>query len=131
MSRRSRRNVHKHMSHSGQDAGPAATDPANVFAIEEARARRVRKRSGAPLRSPQRAGDAVMPPCSAVSGTAPGAAVPSTSTVLTLQEAATLLRCCTVTVKRLALRGAFPCRKIGREWRFSRDALQRWLHGDR
>lgn len=50
--------------------------------------------------------------------------------VLTLQEAANLLRCCTVTLKRLALRGAFPYRKIGREWRFSRDALLRWIDGN-
>lgn len=51
--------------------------------------------------------------------------------VLTLEEAAKLLRVCKTTVKELATSGAFPYRMAGREWRFGRAALLRWINGDR
>jgi excisionase family DNA binding protein len=47
--------------------------------------------------------------------------------VLTLDEAAQLLRVDERTVRELALRGELPGRKLGRAWRFSRAALLEWL----
>ena len=53
--------------------------------------------------------------------------------ILTLTQAAELLQCCRVTVVRMALRGAFPYQRVGskgREWRFGRTALLRWVNGN-
>lgn len=47
--------------------------------------------------------------------------------VLTLSEAARFLRLPVKTVEKLATEGALPGRKIGKEWRFWRGALERWL----
>ncbi len=51
--------------------------------------------------------------------------------VLTLEEAAEFLRLCTHTVSKLTRAGSIPGRKIGREWRFLRSELERYLHGHR
>ena len=48
--------------------------------------------------------------------------------VLTLSEAASLLRVEVAPLAELAEEGAVPVRKIGEEWRFSRTALMQWLH---
>jgi excisionase family DNA binding protein len=50
--------------------------------------------------------------------------------VLTLDEAAELLRCHPVTVKRLAIKGAIPAKKLGSLWRFSRQRLMEWLQAN-
>ena len=47
--------------------------------------------------------------------------------VLTIAEAAELLRVDPETVENLARSGELPGRRIGDEWRFSRSALVRWL----
>jgi excisionase family DNA binding protein len=47
--------------------------------------------------------------------------------VLTLDEAAALLRCHPVTVKRQAALGKIPAKKLGSLWRFSRQRLMEWL----
>lgn len=47
--------------------------------------------------------------------------------VLTVQEVAALLRVSRDTVYRLAARGGIPGRKIGRVWRFPKDAIQGYL----
>ena len=47
--------------------------------------------------------------------------------VLTLAEAARFLRLPIKTVEKLAIEAGLPGRKIGKEWRFSRRALDRWL----
>lgn len=47
--------------------------------------------------------------------------------VLTLAEAAELLRCHPVTVKRLAIKGEVPAKKVGSLWRFSRQRLMGWI----
>jgi excisionase family DNA binding protein len=47
--------------------------------------------------------------------------------VLTVAEAARLLRVGETTVRDLAARGELPGRKLGRQWRFSRRALLEWL----
>ena len=43
-----------------------------------------------------------------------------------IREAASFLGAHEQTVRRLARRGAIPCFKVGRDWRFRREALLRW-----
>ena len=47
--------------------------------------------------------------------------------VLTLDEAATLLKVSDTTVYQLTRSGELPARKVGREWRFLRSRLLAWL----
>jgi excisionase family DNA binding protein len=47
--------------------------------------------------------------------------------VLTLAEAATLLKVSVDTVQRAAEADTVPARRLGGEWRFSRHALLAWL----
>jgi len=47
--------------------------------------------------------------------------------VLTLKDAALYLRLSAAAVKASAQRGEIPGRKIGKEWRFLKSALQQWL----
>lgn len=49
--------------------------------------------------------------------------------VLTLQQVARLLRLHSSTVYRMVKRGEIPAVKVGRVWRFSKDALDTWLSG--
>jgi excisionase family DNA binding protein len=49
--------------------------------------------------------------------------------VLYIDQAAALLGVHPVTLRRLAGAGRVPCRKVGREWRFSRATLMAWLAG--
>lgn len=49
--------------------------------------------------------------------------------VLTVEEAAVLLRLSAYTVRELARKGKLPARKIGGEWRFSRKALLELVEG--
>jgi excisionase family DNA binding protein len=57
-------------------------------------------------------------------------AAPSAPDVLTLSEAAVLLRVGADELEQLASRSEVPARRIGTEWRFNRDALMAWLNGD-
>jgi excisionase family DNA binding protein len=50
--------------------------------------------------------------------------------VLTLEEAAELLRSDAATVKAMAEDGSLPGRKVGDDWRFTRAAILHWLAGD-
>jgi len=50
--------------------------------------------------------------------------------VLTLEEAATLLRLDAGELEELALRAEVPGRRVGGRWRFNRAALLAWLNGD-
>ncbi len=50
--------------------------------------------------------------------------------VLTLEEAADLLRLAADAVRARASHGDLPGRQFGGEWRFSRAALLSWLAGD-
>lgn len=50
--------------------------------------------------------------------------------VLTVEEAARLLRVSPWTVRDLARRGKLPGRRVGKEWRFWRRALLEWLRGE-
>jgi len=52
--------------------------------------------------------------------------------VLTLHQVASLLQLHSSTIYRMVKRGEIPAVKVGRVWRFSKDALDRWLnHGVR
>lgn len=50
--------------------------------------------------------------------------------VLTPEQAGELLQYHPKTVMRLAREGRIPGRKVGGQWRFSREALLAWLSGD-
>lgn len=47
--------------------------------------------------------------------------------VMNVQEVADYLRVAPATVYRLAQRGALPAAKVGRAWRFQKEAIDRWL----
>ena len=51
----------------------------------------------------------------------------SSDSILTVPEAAEYLKLHAETVRRMARKGQMPCFKIGAEWRFSRQALERFI----
>jgi excisionase family DNA binding protein len=52
--------------------------------------------------------------------------MPRNSEVFTITEAAAFLGAHEQTVRRLARRGAIPAFKVGKDWRFRKEALLRW-----
>lgn len=50
--------------------------------------------------------------------------------ILDTKRAAQFLGVHPVTLRNLAMEGKVPCRKVGREWRFSVEHLTDWLKGD-
>jgi excisionase family DNA binding protein len=53
------------------------------------------------------------------------------SDVLSAREAAIFLRAHMETLRRLARRGEIPALKLGKDWRFSKEALLRWADEQR
>jgi excisionase family DNA binding protein len=49
--------------------------------------------------------------------------------VLTLQEAAVILKCHPKTLRLMAMDGKIPSRRVGRLWRFSLAKIKEWLNG--
>lgn len=49
--------------------------------------------------------------------------------VLNAKEAADYLKAHVETVRRMARRGEIPAFKVGKDWRFHKDALRRWAEG--
>lgn len=47
--------------------------------------------------------------------------------VLTIHETSAYLRIPLRSLYKLAQEGRIPCQKVGRHWRFRRQALDRWL----
>ena len=47
--------------------------------------------------------------------------------VMTVDEVAEYLRIPRASVYKLAQRGRIPCQKVGRHWRFRREAVDEWL----
>jgi excisionase family DNA binding protein len=47
--------------------------------------------------------------------------------VMTITEVAEYLRIPRGSVYKLAQRGRIPCQKVGRHWRFRREAIDDWL----
>ncbi len=50
--------------------------------------------------------------------------------VLTVDEAAAYLRIPKSSLYKLAQEGKIPAQKVGRHWRFHRDAIDEWLVGN-
>lgn len=50
--------------------------------------------------------------------------------VLSVEEAAELLKVPAATVRREARAGNLPGRHVGKQWRFARSALIDWLRGE-
>jgi excisionase family DNA binding protein len=48
---------------------------------------------------------------------------------MTAEEASEFLRIDASTIRKLAADGKIPARKVGRQWRFSRKAMIRWISG--
>ena len=53
-------------------------------------------------------------------------AMPATTDILNISEAATFLGVHEQTIRKLARRGAIPAFKVGRDWRFRKEALLNW-----
>ena len=51
--------------------------------------------------------------------------------VMTIAEVAEYLRIPRASVYKLAQRGKIPCQKVGRHWRFRREAVEQWLERGR
>jgi len=47
--------------------------------------------------------------------------------VMTITEVAEYLRIPRASVYKLAQQGRIPCQKVGRHWRFRREAVDEWL----
>ena len=47
--------------------------------------------------------------------------------VMTITEVAEYLRIPRASVYKLAQQGRIPCQKVGRHWRFRREAVEQWL----
>ena len=46
--------------------------------------------------------------------------------IMTIEEASRYLRIPLSSLYRLAQSGKIPCQKVGRHWRFKRQAIDRW-----
>jgi excisionase family DNA binding protein len=47
--------------------------------------------------------------------------------VLTIEEASKYLRIPLSSLYKLSQNGKVPCQKVGRHWRFRKDAIDQWL----
>ena len=47
--------------------------------------------------------------------------------IMTIDEMSDYLRISRSTLYKLAQEGRVPCQKVGRHWRFRREAVNRWL----
>jgi excisionase family DNA binding protein len=52
---------------------------------------------------------------------------PDSPPILTLIEVAEYLRIPRTSLYKLAKQGRIPCQKVGKQWRFRKEALDRWL----
>ena len=51
--------------------------------------------------------------------------------ILTVDEAADYLRIPKSSLYKLAQEGKVPCKKVGKHWRFHKDAIDSWLSNDK
>lgn len=51
--------------------------------------------------------------------------------VLTIDEVSAYLKTPKSTVYKLAQEGRLPCQKVGRQWRFHKGAIDKWLKESR
>ena len=54
----------------------------------------------------------------------------SETVVMTIEEVAAYLRIPRSSAYKLAQDGRIPCQKVGRHWRFHRQAIDRWLSNE-
>lgn len=47
--------------------------------------------------------------------------------IMTVGEVAAYLRCHTATIYRLLRNGQIPAFKVGSDWRFNRDTIDKWM----
>ena len=47
--------------------------------------------------------------------------------IMTIEETSKYLRVPLSSLYRIAQAGKIPCQKVGRHWRFRREAIDRWL----
>jgi excisionase family DNA binding protein len=47
--------------------------------------------------------------------------------VMTIEEASRYIRIPLSSLYKLAQEGKIPCQKVGRHWRFRKEAIDRWL----
>lgn len=51
--------------------------------------------------------------------------------IMTLEEVVAYLRIPKSSLYKLAQEGRIPCQKVGRHWRFRKEAIDRWLEEER
>lgn len=56
--------------------------------------------------------------------------MPETGDVLTIEDLSVYLKISKSTLYKLVREGKIPCQKIGRHWRFHKEAIERWLRND-
>ena len=49
------------------------------------------------------------------------------ASVMTIEELSDYLKISRSTLYKLAQEGKLPCQKVGRHWRFRKEAIDRWL----
>ena len=49
------------------------------------------------------------------------------ASVMTIEELSNYLKISRSTLYKLAQEGKLPCQKVGRHWRFRKEAIDRWL----
>jgi excisionase family DNA binding protein len=49
--------------------------------------------------------------------------------ILTIEELALYLKIPKSTLYKLVREGAVPCQKLGKHWRFHKDAIDEWMKG--
>ena len=49
--------------------------------------------------------------------------------VLTIEELAAYLKISKSTLYKLVREGSLPCKKVGKHWRFHKNAIDEWLKG--
>ena len=50
--------------------------------------------------------------------------------IMTIEEVAAYLKIPKSTVYLLAQEGKIPCQKVGRQWRFRKEVIDRWFESD-
>lgn len=53
--------------------------------------------------------------------------MPATGDVLTIDDLSVYLKISKSTLYKLVREGKVPCQKVGRHWRFHKDAIDGWL----
>jgi excisionase family DNA binding protein len=56
--------------------------------------------------------------------------MPETGDVLTIEDLSVYLKISKSTLYKLVREGKVPCQKVGRHWRFHKEAIERWLGND-